>query len=40
MPVAAAVAARMRVPATMSGATAFSRERRGLLRTLAELGID
>jgi hypothetical protein len=37
---AAAVAAIREVPATMSGATAVSRERDGLLRTLADLGID
>jgi hypothetical protein len=39
-PAAAAVAATVRVPATMSGATAFSRERRDLLRTLVDLAID
>jgi len=40
MPAAAAVAATVRVPATMSGAAALSRERWDFLRTLAELGLD
>jgi hypothetical protein len=39
-PAAAADAATVKVPATMSGATALSRERRGLLRTLVDLAID